>query len=384
VGRERNGGKCFVDCLGYWVSMVNGVFILQILARPPKNLLFAPSSHQQDIHRHLIGTPNKTLDGQQNSSQARHHQGTFIAVARCGQKRYLTPLQLAIISSKVNKMGVNDGAKVLHSITDLSLSDVAAMCRGIAVERGVDKPRVVADCNNIVYVFFSKSSSIVLSAVANHLMKWASTGIVMVPVCDGIRPVCKQATNQRIAASEKNRIKAFVLRKQIREAKERLIREKFNQGERTALSKEISKMQRGCKSCETKSTVKIPNDYAIGLKDELFNCGGHTAIPSTGGYVEEVVVSTFQADSHMAKQIINNKAVMAMTTDSDIPIICGDCCIAIKSFTKGAFTVVSVSERTLRQAMKHIATDSKAKFVQAENPVFDGVKNHRLRAMSRA
>lgn len=276
-------------------------------------------------------------------------------------------------------MGVNDGAKVLHSITDLSLSDVAAMCRGIAVERGVDKPRVVADCNNIVYVF-SKSSSIILS-VANHLMKWASTGIVMVPVCDGIRPVCKQATNQRIAASEKNRIKSFVLRKQIREAKERLIREKFNQGKRTALSKEISKMQRGCKSCETKSTVKIPNDYAVGLKDELFNCGGHTAIPSTGGYVEEVVVSTFQADSHMAKQIIDNKAVMAMTTDSDIPIICGDCCIAIKSFTKGAFTVVSVSERTLKQAMKHIATDSKAKFVQAENPVFDGVKNHRLRAL---
>jgi hypothetical protein len=88
-----------------------------------------------------------------------------------------------------------------------------------------------------------------------------------------------------------------------------------------------------------------------------------------------------QADYNMAKQIVDDKAVMAMTTDSDIPIICGDCCIAIKSFTKGAFTVVSVSERTLMQAMKHIASDSKAKFVQAENPVFDGVKDHRLRTL---
>lgn len=42
-------------------------------------------------------------------------------------------------------------------------------------------------------------------------------------------------------------------------------------------------------------------------------------------------MSEFQADADMAGHIINGAAVMAMTKDSDIPIIAGDCCICIKS-----------------------------------------------------
>jgi hypothetical protein len=60
---------------------------------------------------------------------------------------------------------------------------------------------------------------------------------------------------------------------------------------------------------------KIPKDFAGNLKEELFNSGAHTIISSTGGYVEDVVVSAFPADCHMVHQIINNKAVMAMTTE---------------------------------------------------------------------
>ena len=91
----------------------------------------------------------------------------------------------------------------------------------------------VVDCNHFVYVF-SNSSSIVLS-VTNHLMQWAGTWIVMVPVCDGTMPISKQATNQCIVTSEKNRTKSCVLQKQICHAEERLLREKLDQGEREAL-----------------------------------------------------------------------------------------------------------------------------------------------------
>lgn len=146
----------------------------------------------------------------------------------------------------------------------MSLHDVGAVGKGIADELKLDKPRVVADCNNIVYVF-AKATSCVL-AVANHLMKWASTGIVMVPICDGVvRPVCKQATNQRIATSEKHRIKAFVLRKAIRRAKWRLINNKLDADERVALENEIKKLETKCKSNETQAAGKVPKNFPAEL-----------------------------------------------------------------------------------------------------------------------
>lgn len=87
-------------------------------------------------------------------------------------------------------MGATSGASVLHKVSGLSPSEAAAISRGLAAELGADKPRIVADCNNIVFSF-SQSTNNVLAA-ANHLIKWASYGFVMGPVCDGdVCPVCK-------------------------------------------------------------------------------------------------------------------------------------------------------------------------------------------------
>eukprot|EP00956_Cyclotella_meneghiniana_P004698 scaffold5772_cov55-Cyclotella_meneghiniana.AAC.8 len=206
-------------------------------------------------------------------------------------------------------MGVTKGSHVLHSVANLSLSDVASICRGVAADNGIEKPRIVADCSNTVYVM-SKASSVV-SSVVNHLMKWASSGIVMVPVCDGMtRPICKQDTNKRNAVKEKSRINAHVLRKEIRKAKKRLVNDKLDQSERSCLLKEIATMESKCKRKDTQASSKLPVNFAEELKLELLNCAAHSVIPATGGFVDQVVVAEFQADSYMAEQIVNNKAVM--------------------------------------------------------------------------
>ena len=141
-------------------------------------------------------------------------------------------------------MGVNDGGKTLHSVTELSQKDAADIGKGRAKDLGIDRPIVVADMSNIAFVF-SKAVSLTLSVV-NHLGKWASTGMIMVPVCDGkTRPICKQATNQRIARSDKYRIRAFELRVEIRRAKQNLVEERLNESERVALQKEIKNWRRG-------------------------------------------------------------------------------------------------------------------------------------------
>ena len=277
-------------------------------------------------------------------------------------------------------MGVEGGSNTLHSLKGLSLSELGAICRGLAAALGIEMPRIVVDCNNLGYVF-SKASSTVASIV-NHLMKCANTGVAMEPVCDGdVRPVCKQATNIRVANKEKNRIHAFLLRKEIRKAKQRLIFDKLDQNERAIIQNDITKKEAQLKKKETQASSKLPKNFVSELQRELFESGAASVIPATGGYVADVVVASFQADSYMCSKIINQEAIMAMTRDADIPILCGDCCIAIKGFTKGSFEIVCVSETHMRHAMTFLPTNSKATFTKAKHPIFDGVKDHKLRAL---
>ena len=219
-------------------------------------------------------------------------------------------------------MGATDGSKTLHSLTELSQKDVADIVKGRARDLGIDRPIVVVDVMNIAFVF-SKAVSITM-AVVNHLGKWAKTGIVIVPVCDGnIRPICKQATNQRIAASEKCRIKAFQYRVKIRRAKQQLTTERMNQSERENLLAEIKKMEKSCKGYDTRSHNRIPKNFAVNLELELSDSGAHVEDPSTGGSVEEVVVAEYQADLYMSAQIVSRQAVLTETKDADIPILAG-------------------------------------------------------------
>ena len=236
-------------------------------------------------------------------------------------------------------MGVKNGSKTLHSVTGLTLADVAQMCKGLAAEQQI-LPRIVADCSNLLFVF-SKCTSVV-SAVAGHLSRISATGVVMVPICDGpIQPISKQATNKRIADKELSRIKAYHCRAKVVELKNRLVQESLNQEERDAITGKIRKFDTQMKRNETQSQCCMPNNFASELEYELNHSNAHAVDEeSAGGYVDHVVIAEFQADSYMAAQIIDRAAVMVMTKDSDIPIIAGDCCISIKSFTKGKFEIV--------------------------------------------
>jgi hypothetical protein len=279
-------------------------------------------------------------------------------------------------------MGVKSGAKTLHSVSGLTLTDIAIMCKGLAAEKQI-LPRIVADCSNLLFVF-SKCISAV-SAVAGHLSRIAATGVVMVPICDGpIRPISKQATNKRIADKELSRIKSYHCRAKIVQLKNQLAHESMNQDERDATTGEIRKLDAQMKRNETQSHCRMPKEFATELEYELSHSNAHTVgDESAGGFVEHVIVAEFQADSYMAAEIINQTAVMVMTKDSDIPIITGDCCISIKSFTKGKFEIVCTSVATLNHALSFLpdASKEKVQFKEAENPVFEGIYNVRLRAL---
>jgi hypothetical protein len=73
-------------------------------------------------------------------------------------------------------MGVKHGSKTLHLVSDMAFADLVEVLKAHAKEQGSDRAKVVADCNNLVYIFSKASSNV--EAVTNHLMKFAKEGLL--------------------------------------------------------------------------------------------------------------------------------------------------------------------------------------------------------------
>jgi hypothetical protein len=280
-------------------------------------------------------------------------------------------------------MGVPHGSSTLHSITDLTLADLAHICRRMADKKGIS-PRIVADCSNLIYIFKGSYTPVVISLV-NHFNKFTTAGLIIVPVCDGhVRPTAKQATNVRIASREKTRITALRLRSRIREIKDELsnTEETETVSSRLELEKELRTAEKRVKQNETKSRDIVPPNFDIALANELVARKAHNIDGElAGGFIDYVSVAEFQADSYMLGQLLNNDAIMAMTKDTDILILAGDCGMVINKFTKNKYQIVGTTESTLKFAMSLLPPKSGAKFKPATKPIFDSVQCPRLRAL---
>jgi hypothetical protein len=88
----------------------------------------------------------------------------------------------------------------------------------------------------------------------------------------------------------------------------------------------------------------------------------------------------------MVDRLIRGQSVMAMTRDSDIPVIAGDEYLAIKDFSPkadGNLTLVSTCKRTLENALKHVpeCSENKVAIKDAICPIFENVQSRKLRAL---
>ena len=104
----------------------------------------------------------------------------------------------------------------------------------------------------------------------------SEVGLQVTPVCDArTRPQSKQASNKRRAVREKKRIRAEVLRAQLREDRVRLMHGGLSQAERDQLREDIKKKETACKSADTASTNFVPPDLAEQLEHELEQSNAH-------------------------------------------------------------------------------------------------------------
>ncbi len=74
-------------------------------------------------------------------------------------------------------MGLNCGAQVLYSLRGLTMGDIVDICRGLANERDLT-PTIDVDCSNACFKIGKNVQSL-----ARHLVKWANTGLCVIPVC---------------------------------------------------------------------------------------------------------------------------------------------------------------------------------------------------------
>jgi hypothetical protein len=145
-------------------------------------------------------------------------------------------------------MGFAHGKTVLASLARLYWADIKDICRGLASEYGMDTPTVDVDCSNVCY---RKGKT--ARGVSAFLVALSKLGAAVVPVCDGRRPIAKQATNVRFADREKKRIGAYVLRMEILSLQRKLKTESLTETEKNDIRGTIDSKQRSMKSKETQS-----------------------------------------------------------------------------------------------------------------------------------
>ena len=279
-----------------------------------------------------------------------------------------------------------NGKAVLYHLEGLTYVDVVdigrhrlAQCSNNTTQR----PVIDIDMNNIINVVGQKSDD-ATGAGANCAMKWASYGAVAAPICDGTRrPIAKQASNKNRADRAKASNDAIITRQELQALNHKLEHDLLNNAQRTQLIEKRVVLERKVKRTETRSTNVVPPDLPSKLQAVLNRLEASKPHSVTGGYVDQVKTSWFQADALMGGRYLSGKSQLVMSNDGDMPVIFGDSCIAIKKFTGDKLTISSTSKETLEEAKSCLseASQSKVKLVSPKHPIFEGISDLKLRAL---
>ncbi len=92
----------------------------------------------------------------------------------------------------------------------------------------------------------------------------------------------------------------------------------------------------------------------------------------------------FEADAGIIGHFLNHETLMALTNDSNIPIVAGDDFIAVKEYAKdGNLTIVSTCKTTLAKALGFLGKDSldRVELKDAACHIFENVKSKKLGAL---
>ena len=287
-------------------------------------------------------------------------------------------------------MGASKGSDTLYHMKQLTRADIAAIARGLfhelksASDITMSMPTIDGDSNNICQTIARKSGTKSV-AVAEFYNEWSHCGIQVVPVVDGDnRPICKQASIERKGNREKSRIEGFMLIKDANKIESDITNGLIPSDQLLEKQKELTEKKKTSRAKLAASEDLMPMDFAEAMEEAVTDDLNARIPNDSGGFVASVLKAKFQADAVIVDRFLKKESIMALTRDSDMPIVAGDAFMGVKDYTKDeSMTIVSTSKATLDNAMKYLPDESKDRvmLVDAVCPIFEGVKSRKLRAL---
>ncbi len=144
----------------------------------------------------------------------------------------------------------------------------------------------------------------------------------------------------------------------------------------------INKKEKEFKSAKSVALNIISSVLAMELSDELERSSAHSKT-SCGGFVDRVIIAEVEADALLMDRSAQKKSLIVISTNADIPIITGDCCIAMNEFPikRGVFKLVSTAEVSLTAAKNHLSNPRKYSINKPKQLLFEGIHGCKLCAI---
>ena len=138
------------------------------------------------------------------------------------------------------------------------------------------------------------------------------------------------------------------------------------------INERISKLDTKSHNKLAQLEVIMPSNFAEALEEALVNDADARAVNNSGGFVTSVLKAKFQADVVIIGRFLNKAMLMALTNDSDIPIVARD-----------EFILVSTCRDTLVNALSFLGDESsnRVQLKDAVCPIFENVKSRKLQAL---
>ena len=240
-------------------------------------------------------------------------------------------------------MGIKGSNKLLYvtkNVCPLSLRQIAlARCGGDT------QCRIVIDCFWLAMKLMALTGlkitpSEVGAAVAEMMIMIVKEGFIVTPVCDppNHRHHTKQASIERVVQREKARVEGTTKRCELMEKSQKLANandgsSSLSTEEIANLKEDVSKLSKRVKTLENKAESPIvPPTFIDDLKATLKERDAHEE-DEEGCKVEEPLVSSFQADSVIAKRAKDGKSHLIMSPDTDFMAHLGKDCVTVRNFS---------------------------------------------------
>lgn len=226
-------------------------------------------------------------------------------------------------------MGIDGKGQFTFTICNVdTVKTLRELCQSIRQVDSSGPVRVDVDCGWLLNHLGT------VEKVVDALVIFSLNGFIPTPVCDGLsRYHSKRATTQRHYKQEKARIESISTRCQLMKVTQQLKCVDLP-SERDQLKNTLTDLEKKVKTLERESSKenKATNAFITNLKEEIESRDNTDEANITGGYVEQVLVARFQADSVIAKRALEGKSHLIIGNDSDFLAYVGSSCIQLRDF----------------------------------------------------